>query len=148
MYEGWCFSLKVTSLSLYLFTVLSIHELSYLCTPFKLTFLSQFLNTGNDIAARETCPCIWIINPRETGKVLQHVMNYGKISPLQSAVSSKLSFRQQATDPGLIAAGVVPGTDASKSEQGSTSSSGSGMARGRSLSGELGKICVYTGNSL
>jgi hypothetical protein len=113
----------------------------------KFALLSQFLNTGNDIAARETCPCIWIVNPRETGKVLQHVMNYGKITPLQSALSSKLSFRQQATDPGLIAAGVVPGTDASKSEPGGAGSGGK-PSRGRSISGELGKICVYTGNSV
>lgn len=42
----------------------------------------QFSNVGNDIAARKTCPCIWIINPRETGKVLQHVLKYRKIAPI------------------------------------------------------------------
>ena len=38
----------------------------------------QFLNTGNDIAARAVSPCIWISNPSETGKILQHVLKqYG-----------------------------------------------------------------------
>eukprot|EP00981_Chlorochromonas_danica_P011412 scaffold3999_cov196-Ochromonas_danica.AAC.8 len=40
----------------------------------------QFLNVGNDIAARENCPCIWIVNPRETGKILHHVLKYRKIA--------------------------------------------------------------------
>ena len=34
----------------------------------------QFLNTGNDLAARETCPCIWITSPRETEKILEHIL--------------------------------------------------------------------------
>lgn len=34
----------------------------------------QFLNLGNDHAARESCPCIWIVNPRETEKILSHVL--------------------------------------------------------------------------
>lgn len=36
----------------------------------------QFLNTGNDIAARDVSPCIWISNPSETGKILQHVLRH------------------------------------------------------------------------
>lgn len=42
----------------------------------------QFYNVGNDIAARETCACIWISSPRETGKVLQHVLKYKHIAPI------------------------------------------------------------------
>jgi len=34
----------------------------------------QFLADGNDFAARETSPCIWIINPRETEKILSHLL--------------------------------------------------------------------------
>ena len=26
----------------------------------------QFLNTGNDYAARDVCPCVWITSPVET----------------------------------------------------------------------------------
>lgn len=62
---------------------------AYLSLPARacLHVGDQFLNVGNDIAARETCPCIWIINPRETGKVLQHVLRHKKI-PLQPSSSS------------------------------------------------------------
>lgn len=42
----------------------------------------QFLNVGNDLAARDATPCIWITSPRETGKVLQHVLRNKKIAPV------------------------------------------------------------------
>lgn len=42
----------------------------------------QFLNVGNDLAARDASPCIWITSPRETGKVLQHVLRNKKIAPI------------------------------------------------------------------
>jgi IMP and pyridine-specific 5'-nucleotidase len=31
---------------------------------------NQFLNTGNDFAARDICPCIWITSPNETTYIL------------------------------------------------------------------------------
>ncbi|KAL1496099.1 hypothetical protein AB1Y20_014724 [Prymnesium parvum] len=34
----------------------------------------QFLGTGNDYAARDVCPCVWIIDPTETRQVLKHVL--------------------------------------------------------------------------
>ena len=34
----------------------------------------QFLNTGNDYAARNGCPCLWIINEKETRQVLKHIL--------------------------------------------------------------------------
>jgi hypothetical protein len=96
-----------------------------------ISFSAQFLNTGNDIAARQTCPCIWIINPRETGKVLQHVINYGDITPLLSKMRRQ-STQAVVEDVSLIVAGVVPGSEAA-------SESGAGShGRGKS-------ICVYTG---
>ena len=36
----------------------------------------QFLHTGNDLAARQVCPCIWIAGPHETLKVLEHVLKH------------------------------------------------------------------------
>lgn len=39
----------------------------------------QFLNVGNDIRARNKCPCLWIQNPRETEKMLEHVISYAQI---------------------------------------------------------------------
>jgi IMP-specific 5'-nucleotidase len=34
----------------------------------------QFLNTGNDYAARAVSPCVWIINPQETTYVLKSIL--------------------------------------------------------------------------
>ncbi len=34
----------------------------------------QFLNTGNDHAARHSCPCLWITNVGETKQVIKHVL--------------------------------------------------------------------------
>lgn len=34
----------------------------------------QFLNTGNDHAARGVCPCIWITNPEETTYILKSIL--------------------------------------------------------------------------
>jgi len=34
----------------------------------------QFLNTGNDYAARGVCPCIWITNPEETTYILKSIL--------------------------------------------------------------------------
>ena len=112
--------------------------------------LLQFLNTGNDIAARETCPCIWIVNPRETGKVLQYVIKYGNITPILSSQRrhTTASAKAQQEDLTLIGPGVVPGTAASLSGAGKSHPSSSHLSRPRSISGELGKLCVYTGNVL
>jgi len=34
----------------------------------------QFLNTGNDFAARDVCPCIWITSPEETTFILKSIL--------------------------------------------------------------------------
>ena len=34
----------------------------------------QFLNTGNDVAARSVCPCIWITSPDETTYILKSIL--------------------------------------------------------------------------
>lgn len=36
----------------------------------------QFLQNGNDFAARSTCPTIWITSPHETEKILEHLLFY------------------------------------------------------------------------
>jgi hypothetical protein len=43
---------------------------------FTSTYFCQFLSAGNDIAAREMCPCIWITSPSETTKILEHVIKF------------------------------------------------------------------------
>ena len=39
----------------------------------------QFLNTGNDYAARAVCPCIWITNPQETTYILKTILRLAGI---------------------------------------------------------------------
>lgn len=39
----------------------------------------QFLNTGNDFAARAICPCIWITSPEETTYILKAILRLAGI---------------------------------------------------------------------
>jgi IMP and pyridine-specific 5'-nucleotidase len=39
----------------------------------------QFLNTGNDFAARAVCPCIWITSPDETTYILKTILRLAGI---------------------------------------------------------------------
>ena len=54
---------------------------SYLGVPAEETLHigDQFLNTGNDFAARQTCPCIWITSPDETTYVLKSILRLAGI---------------------------------------------------------------------
>ena len=58
---------------------------SYLGVPAAETLHigDQFLNTGNDYAARKTCPCIWITNPDETTYILKSILRLAGIVPQQ-----------------------------------------------------------------
>mmetsp|Transcript_14195 Transcript_14195/g.32861 ORF Transcript_14195/g.32861 Transcript_14195/m.32861 type:complete len:224 (-) Transcript_14195:456-1127(-) len=49
---------------------------SYLGIPLTETLHigDQFLNTGNDFAARDVCPCIWITSPEETTYILKSIL--------------------------------------------------------------------------
>ncbi len=49
---------------------------SYLGLPVKETIHvgDQFLSNGNDFAARDICPCIWITNPDETTYILKSIL--------------------------------------------------------------------------
>ena len=50
----------------------------------------QFLVTGNDIAARTQSPCIWIISPNETVKILEHVIQYKGLGRMaRNSISSE-----------------------------------------------------------
>jgi len=40
----------------------------------------QFLNTGNDFAARDVCPCIWITCPDETTYILKTILRLAGVS--------------------------------------------------------------------
>jgi len=49
---------------------------SYLGVPNETTLHvgDQFLNTGNDFAARDTSPCVWITSPDETTYILKSIL--------------------------------------------------------------------------
>jgi IMP and pyridine-specific 5'-nucleotidase len=62
-----------------------VHILSaYLGMPKEdiLHIGDQFLNTGNDVAARDICPCIWITSPDETTYILKTMLRLAGV-PLQ-----------------------------------------------------------------
>lgn len=40
----------------------------------------QFLNTGNDYAARDVCPCVWVTSPDETTYVLKTILRFAGVS--------------------------------------------------------------------
>ena len=49
----------------------------------------QFLNTGNDFAARDVCPCVWITSPEETTYILKSILRLAGLSvALQESHSS------------------------------------------------------------
>jgi len=60
-----------------------VHILSaYLGMPPEETLHigDQFLNTGNDFAARDICPCIWITSPEETTYILKTTLRLAGVS--------------------------------------------------------------------
>jgi len=40
----------------------------------------QFLNTGNDYAARSICPCVWITDPEETTYILKSILRLAGVA--------------------------------------------------------------------
>jgi len=66
---------------------------SYLGHPVKETLHigDQFLNTGNDFAARDVCPCIWITSPDETTYILKSILRLAGVPLNDSDASSDSS---------------------------------------------------------
>jgi hypothetical protein len=51
------------------------HTVPLVVEPFETVHIGdQFLNTGNEYAARAVSPCIWIINPHETTYILNSIV--------------------------------------------------------------------------
>ena len=46
----------------------------------------QFLNTGNDFAARSVCPCVWITSPEETTYILKSILRLAGV-PLMALIN-------------------------------------------------------------
>jgi hypothetical protein len=55
----------------------------------------QFLNTGNDHAARAVCPCIWITSPEETTYILKTILRLAGVS---TALPPKASMERQESN--------------------------------------------------
>lgn len=51
-----------------------------IATDATLHIGDQFLNTGNDFAARAVCPCIWITSPEETTYVLKSILRLANVA--------------------------------------------------------------------
>ena len=77
---------------------------SYLGIPAEETLHigDQFLNTGNDFAARSVCPCVWITSPEETTYILKSILRLAGVplmalmNPLAGEKNTK--EEQAATD--------------------------------------------------
>jgi IMP-specific 5'-nucleotidase len=61
----------------------------------------QFLNTGNDYAARDVSPCVWIINPQETTYVLKSILRLADIGINLPELSSNYVEKNDITDDDL-----------------------------------------------
>jgi IMP and pyridine-specific 5'-nucleotidase len=51
----------------------------------------QFLNTGNDFAARDVCPCVWITSPDETTYMLKSILRLAEVLDRELPVQPLLS---------------------------------------------------------
>ena len=66
---------------------------SYLGMPAVQTLHigDQFLNTGNDFAARDICPCIWITSPDETTYILKSILRLAGAAIQQPSFTTVVS---------------------------------------------------------
>ena len=68
----------------------------------------QFLNTGNDYAARACAPCIWIINPKETTYILKSILRLAGVSfalpPVGKTIPSSPSLDFKEVERRAVAA--------------------------------------------
>ena len=75
----------------------------------------QFLNTGNDFAARDVCACVWITSPEETTYILKSILRLAGISLAllhahhgpQDSISSPLLSSSKSAAPTITKPGGV-----------------------------------------
>jgi len=99
---------------------------SYLGVPAQETLHigDQFLNTGNDYAARAVCPCIWITSPEETTYILKSILRLAGVSFQVSGIVDQSAYTKTLA------------MDASKDRT---------MTKSSSSTGFVTKMDVYTG---
>lgn len=116
-----------------------VHILSaYLGMPKEsiLHIGDQFLNTGNDFAARDICPCCWITSPDETTYVLKTILRLAGVS-----------LQQDNADDDDIGSGgdeEKPGKDG----DGSGDNGGATLVNLKTVASRNAMMDVYTGEML
>mmetsp|Transcript_8039 Transcript_8039/g.11067 ORF Transcript_8039/g.11067 Transcript_8039/m.11067 type:complete len:584 (-) Transcript_8039:441-2192(-) len=92
---------------------------SYLGHPLEETLHigDQFLNTGNDFAARDVCPCVWITSPDETTYILKSILRLAGVPLRHDNSASTASYSLDSTPDQLSSAqvGQAVGGSSSKS---------------------------------
>lgn len=58
----------------------------------------QFLNTGNDTAARDVCPCVWITSPEETTYILKSLLRLAGLSVTPSIATKQTKEETEDED--------------------------------------------------
>lgn len=64
----------------------------------------QFLNTGNDYAARAVAPCIWITNPNETTYMMKTILRVAGVEP---ARGDDDSVNSSVNDPNAVPTSIT-----------------------------------------
>lgn len=72
---------------------------SYLGMPANETLHigDQFLNTGNDFAARDVCPCIWITSPDETTYILKSILRLAGVAIIHNTTPTTTNTNTTTT---------------------------------------------------
>ena len=111
---------------------------SYLGVPADETLHigDQFLNTGNDYAARQTCPCIWITSPDETTYILKSILRLAGIVPAQPAAG---------VDGAVGGDGVARGSSGNENDNDNRRGSNVDFAELERRTSAVATMDVYTG---
>jgi IMP and pyridine-specific 5'-nucleotidase len=91
----------------------------------------QFLNTGNDFAARAVSPCVWIINPQETTYILKSIL---KLAGVEASLPQQI-VEDESSDNGSAGLQVTESSNVNFSE----------MERRAQA---MARMDVYTGNMI
>jgi len=116
---------------------------SYLGVPSKETLHigDQFLNTGNDYAARQTCPCIWITSPDETTYILKSILRLAGIVPAQH----QQQHRHQQQQHESLAGVDIPQSSSSRNNNNNNKGSNVNFAELERRTNVVATMDVYTG---
>ena len=98
----------------------------------------QFLTTGNDIAARFVAPCVWIISPSETEKMLEHILTHMEMETPKSRSGSIGGITPPGSNTNLDALAIGSNEQQNQREF--------NLRMNNNNSSSTSTFCVYTGN--